>query len=682
LHLDDDETLHPQGELAQHLISMAQQKPINILQYIQSLAGTSPLFPTEYPTPPPPGPETGPEPIESPSRLIELTTEVSHLSVSSLPSMIQPTITTTTYSDEDLLWSYLLFTCNQNSKVAQQCLNQKSLPGPKATPFRSSHLSLIQQAPDSYVVCEKTDGDRAILVISPMHQEIYLVYRNHHIERFDLSDQKRTLFQTLHGISIFDGELVSRYSASNPTSSESCAAFLCFDAVFIDGEFIGNQPNCNLMTRMVRAKEWFKQQSDLIVDSLYLRHHATIQTSSNSLLLKCKDLFLVRNIQEVISRMVPHHPLDSHASVTTYCEESYWGWVYGDSPSQETPTAVHQEEIRFPHLSDGLVFTPTQATYYNYLAIKWKPCHMITNDYWISLQDLRKLDTSRKSPKDHQVRGYLPTSNNSRSVRQGGGGSDSMIAMSQVMLSSEQIKEILQSHQQSQCHSSQSATQGQGSHLIAECFYDKRSSVWRVYKIRYDKATSNSLPAAWSNLEVISEGLELHTLMTLIQQLPSSTLTLTTPAPLSSTALLSSSSQLETIDHHYNQIQIQRHTGSRDQRIAMHRKVMNWSKACLLQQVLLPSSSSSSVSGEQYRSLIDQLLSQLHLNSNARRTSVPNLLETKSSHARGGKKRGGTKLQINVVDLACGRGGDVKKFTSKSVTFMHRFCCVCLDFLQ
>jgi hypothetical protein len=250
-----------------------------------------------------------------------------------------------------------------------------------------------------------------------------------------------------------------------------------------------------------------------------------------------------------------------------------------------------------------------------------------------------------------------------------------------VALSSHQINQILRSHQlrspDRRSHTAHQSTP-QLTYLIGECFYDRRASVWRVYKIRYDKATSNSLSAAWSNLEVISEAIELQTLITslgqLSPQLPDHRSSAVSAPPPSQLAVPPhSSSQLETIDNHYNHIQIQRHTagGSRDQRIAMHRKVMNWSKACLLQQTLFPARlSSPSLDQEQYRSLVHQLLSDIHSYSStdkAPSAHVPNLLKKSHWHPNSRKGRGNNKPQINVVDLACGRGGDIKKFTSKSL---------------
>jgi mRNA (guanine-N7-)-methyltransferase len=684
--VDEDELLHPEGDLARHLVAMATQQPINILRYIQAQSGSSSLFPTEYPTPPA-------EPLAeliistppSPSVATSETAPQQHVNEASQaappPAAAAPQVRV---SDHELLWYYLLHTCNQNAKVAQQCLDQKSLPGPKATPFRRSSLDLIKQCPESYVVCEKTDGDRAVLVVSPEHGEIYFVYRNHTVERLysagtTLSNQTCTnrtkdWLTSLPGLTVFDGELVSGCpkSSSNSSNDKSSsdggggggvAAYLCFDAIFLNGQFIGTQPNCSLLHRMSCVGEWLTQSAEFLQD-IFLKQHPTIR-SSLPLLFRCKEMLLVKDIKEVTSRMTPARSLEgvSGGARSGNEDSAYWGWIYeSPSPPPDSHSTTLSASCSFPHLCDGLVFTPIQANYYEYLAIKWKPCHMCTNDYWISLNDLRQVSNQRGESGDGSlvITGYLPLSNKQ---------TNSKIPICQINITTQQIREILSPshHQQQSRPFSGSASP---SHVIAECSYDKQLSLWRVHKIRDDKATSNTLQAAWSNLEVISEGLELSSLISSFENLK-------TPLTMSAAESKVRSSPMEVIDKHYDQIQQLRHQqkgggNSLESRIAMHRKVMNWSKACLLQHTLMLPSASSSSSIDEYSSLITQALASLQANTrfpSSASAKPPNFLKAGPPKKRGGGGAGGGKKQqqqqINVLDLACGRGGDIKKFTSE-----------------
>jgi mRNA (guanine-N7-)-methyltransferase len=639
---------------------MATQQPINILQYILAQTGSSSLFPTEYPTPPEPpvvedviAPIPSAAPTTSDSTALVIPTQIDTPRVS--------------VSDHELLWHYLFHTCNQNPKVAQQCIDQKSLPGPKATPFRCSHLELIKQSPENYVVCEKTDGDRAILVISPEHGEIYFVYRNHTVERLHSDTELTTTSNTnkdwlhsLPGLSVFDGELVSGNSKSSNKDSR-VAAYLCFDAIFLNGQFIGNQPNYSLVDRMRCADEWFKQSAAGPLSDLFLKQHPTIR-SSLPLLFRCKEMLMVQEINEITSKMTPNVSATEGGGAGGAAD--YWGWIY-DSPSDPTDP---QADVSFPHLCDGLVFTPINLNYYEYLAIKWKPCHMCTNDYWLSLSDLRKLQGSRGGKgEDHVITGYLPLSNKQ---------SDAKISISQVKITSQQVREILSSLQHQSSPAASSRSSHGPSHVIGECYYDKQLSLWRVYKIRDDKATPNTLQAAWSNLEVISEGLELSTILNSMKELKKTQQQQKQclVPPVAMTAGVSSTA----IDKHYDQIQHLRHQqrGSLESRIAMHRKVMNWSKACLLQHTLTLSSSLDTPSSIDHdHSLITQALTALQANTRLTSSSrPPNFLKAgphqnyskRRAGGGGGEGRGMKMQQINVMDLACGRGGDIKKFTSET----------------
>ena len=44
----DDQIIHPNGEIAHHLIEIASENPINISQYLINHAGTSSYFPITY----------------------------------------------------------------------------------------------------------------------------------------------------------------------------------------------------------------------------------------------------------------------------------------------------------------------------------------------------------------------------------------------------------------------------------------------------------------------------------------------------------------------------------------------------------------------------------------------------------------------------------------------------------
>jgi hypothetical protein len=107
-------------------------------------------------------------------------------------------------------------------------------PGPQPVSIERRHFPLLKKQP--YVVCEKTDGTRNLLV--SIEQRVFLVNRNFQLLPVNIRIPKGT---------IFDGELV--------TAKNGKVLFMVYDSVIVKGEIVRN---LNLKLRLEKAKSIIK----------------------------------------------------------------------------------------------------------------------------------------------------------------------------------------------------------------------------------------------------------------------------------------------------------------------------------------------------------------------------------------------------------------------------------------
>ena len=585
-----DEVLACDGELCQHLLAMVETRPIDVIGYISKRGGSSPLFPATYPTPPPGNVVINESDSQTDCKCSaseRVTDSTSETKKSAVPD------------DYSLVWSYLLTACNQNSKFATDHMSKKSIPGPKATTLRRKDIADI--ATDEYVVCEKTDGERAILVINPDWGLVYFVKRNLQVKilSLDNSSNQQELSAwalSLKGLTILDGELVSEHVSDRALKN----AFLCFDAVMVNGDFIGKRHGVTLMDRILMASEF------LFHSKLYY-----FAFSSSPLIFKCKTFSPMADIAAVVSKLTP---ISQNCTGQSTDQIEVLGWVYDEKNKADSADS-------FPHLSDGLIFTPIGKTYYDYLAYKWKPPNLCTVDFSVHLDHVLK--AIRQNVLDISVPGSTL------------GPQNNPYSLNDIFMTKKQAEEVIK------CTSKV---------VVVECTYVVSSSRWVLKKVRLDRPQPNALKTAWRILEVVAENLKLESVVEAIG------LYLNAPEP-------NVTSIASEVIKHYDLVQASRQSGFREERIAMHRKVMNWSKACLFNSLINFTPTTCDVS---HATLLSGLYEQQHLFF-ADVSNFPNL-NTPLENERNGKrvKRLGCEV-INVLDVACGRGGDIKKFTSDNV---------------
>ncbi len=405
---------------------------------------------------------------------------------------------------------------------------------------------------------------------------------------------------------MLDGELIAEHSS--PAQSKQRHAFLCFDAVIVNGDFVGKEKDVPLTQRIAAA------ESFLASSPLY-----NFAFAASPLIFKCKEMTPVAHLQDLVARFTPVQSLDLAENGDRSRNESpaFTGWVYDLHPHSTSSTV-------FPHLSDGLVFTPVNTSYFGYLALKWKPTHLCSVDFSISLKEVS--DAMQSKLPSFSVKGYVWNRSD-------------LYALSAVRMTRMQACSVLQ-------------TPKLPPHfLIVECSFSSQLGQWTVERIRLDRPRPNSLKTAWNTLEVIAHALTLEDIVKEFQQCLDDKVSNVQDGIESSLHVESS------VGKHYDLVQASRQTGFREERIAVHRKVMNWSKACLFKAIMLYS---SDVSDKCELQLLSALRQQ-QIDYSKTKSGVPNLAHNVKTAK---KTRGGDVPSINVLDIACGRGGDIKKFTS------------------
>ena len=117
-------------------------------------------------------------------------------------------------------------------------IDKNRFPGPQPVSIERRHFPLLKRQP--YVVCEKTDGVRYMLVCPPGSKESYLVNRNF--------ETKLVSFAGFPKDTILDGELV--------TTKDKRELFMVHDAVRVKGYNLMSE---NLATRLGFATDAVKR---------------------------------------------------------------------------------------------------------------------------------------------------------------------------------------------------------------------------------------------------------------------------------------------------------------------------------------------------------------------------------------------------------------------------------------
>lgn len=232
-------------------------------------------------------------------------------------------------------------------------LSTLPVPLPIALSRQTLHTCLRTQ---EYVVCEKTDGERVLLVIVPagishVPAGAYLVNRALNVTTFECAEAYATLW--VGGVSVLDGELLPP-QVGRPIER---AIFLMFDALQVNDASRMEQPFTERMAALGQVRAAFKAADA----------HAKLP-----LYVMSKEFVPARNVDKVL------------ALIETLPDGG----------------RVYRNGIRV-NSTDGLIFTPVRATYKelghawsDMPLLKWKFDGAHTIDFLVSASEPTQLQVA------------------------------------------------------------------------------------------------------------------------------------------------------------------------------------------------------------------------------------------------------------------------------------------------
>eukprot|EP00767_Chilomastix_cuspidata_P002465 gnl/Chilomastix_cuspidata/2591.p2 GENE.gnl/Chilomastix_cuspidata/2591~~gnl/Chilomastix_cuspidata/2591.p2 ORF type:complete len:458 (-),score=185.05 gnl/Chilomastix_cuspidata/2591:179-1552(-) len=218
-------------------------------------------------------------------------------------------------------------------------------PGANPVMFLPKHTNII--ATNAYYVCEKTDGTRFFLLISPVHG-VFLISRKWEFLRVALSSIPPSFRKQP---TLLDGELVTDLDRRTVVkdgkkyiAQAHRLVFYIFDAMTVRGEKIIAK---SLDVRLGAARQLVKERAALLQRRL---KEGNAPRSSGDFRLVMKKFFDKSKTRHVVTNVFP----------------------------------------RLPHHNDGLIFTPVADAYVPgtcWRIVKWKPLDEATVDFlarWVT----------------------------------------------------------------------------------------------------------------------------------------------------------------------------------------------------------------------------------------------------------------------------------------------------------
>lgn len=246
-------------------------------------------------------------------------------------------------------------------KKVRQLLGWKhqSFPGSQPVSFTRNDLSMVLRT--DYVVCEKTDGVRALLLAAS--GAIYLIGRNDEVHHISMRLPVRGNATESQQLTLLDGEIVLDNVEINGTETMR-PRYMCYDGIFVQRR--------SLMDRN------FLERLSIVYTDVILPYQRSLKTLS---CLKSHNKHEAASNSSQVPSIEGGVAMDSSMlpPVEIFLKDFF-----------DISQILHIEEFAkgLPHISDGLIFTPVRLPYLPGTCpklLKWKPPHLNTVDFSVDV---------------------------------------------------------------------------------------------------------------------------------------------------------------------------------------------------------------------------------------------------------------------------------------------------------
>lgn len=418
------------------------------------------------------------------------------------------------------------------------------LPGPLAVTLSHRTLKLVEAG--EYMVCEKSDGERAMLLAvgsswRGVPPGTYLVNRSFGVMTFAQGREYAALLNPppgppppgapaagSAGPTLLDGELILRPDDAG-SGTGARAVYMVFDAITLNGAPVGREGfdrRMRVIGEAVRAPFRAADERALAGGQpglpLYLLGKFFMPKSR------------VAAIFEAITE-VAHGSGGGGPAPLTAPLESEMGGSGGDGSSapasapqqQQQQHRVYRHDIRV-NGTDGIVFTPVRASYTDMFKsgslacatplLKWKFADENTVDFRVTRHDLENAVYSgdggggsgaSSSSSSAAAAPLLPVPLWLSGGRDRRMGSDIDLNVARTYLSSPSAEAYLKLMGRLRVDS-----------LVVEAAYDAATSGWAIRRVRDRKTRANHVATGWQTLEVIAEAITPAELIARLQPPP------------------------------------------------------------------------------------------------------------------------------------------------------------------
>ena len=360
---------------------------------------------------------------------------------------------------------------NESSYIGEN----PELPGPYPASMNHSKLQVVKDT--AYAVCEKSDGERAMLLIIKsdpnISEGVYIIDRKFHVELLKCCADYVNELASM-GPLLVEGELIIR-SSDMGTGTNALVVFMMFDCICARGKDIAA---LYLPQRLALLKTDVREP----FKAFDIRRNREVP-----LYLLTKSFVDKKNVGEVLSKIITYSecqygltaPVESEMVAGPICHRLYNNGINVNG-------------------TDGLIFTPEQRSYRELLSgtpqiIKWKFTDENTVDFRVYTKDFDKVADYKGPQQYHTVPLYISL-----------GMDDRQVCSTSVTVEEASAYYIL--GQRLKLES-----------LIVECAFQPKLSTWKIKKIRDKKSKANSLRTAWSTLEAVTENITPEELVSFLR---------------------------------------------------------------------------------------------------------------------------------------------------------------------